>query len=70
MGAAIRQGIEMVRQRKDSYKTNGVSYYRPWIFLITDGAPTDQWAAAADAVRQGEANNAFSFLQLAFKGPT
>jgi uncharacterized protein YegL len=68
MGAAIMQGIEMVRQRKDSYKTNGISYYRPWIFLITDGAPTDQWAAAADALRQGEANNAFSFFAVGVQG--
>jgi uncharacterized protein YegL len=68
MGAAIVQGIEMIRQRKDKYKTNGIDYYRPWIFLITDGAPTDNWASAAEAVKRGEQDNAFSFFAVGVQG--
>jgi uncharacterized protein YegL len=68
MGAAILQGIEMIRQRKDKYKTNGIDYYRPWIFLITDGAPTDDWASAAEAVKRGEQDNAFAFFAVAVQG--
>ncbi|MCX7735048.1 MAG: VWA domain-containing protein, partial [bacterium] len=41
MGEAILTGIDLVEKRKNQYKQKGIDYYRPWIVLITDGAPTD-----------------------------
>jgi uncharacterized protein YegL len=64
MGAAIRQGVEMLRARKDVYKAHGISYYRPWIFLLTDGGPTDEWHSAAEQIKQGEGAKAFAFFAV------
>jgi len=68
MGAAIEQGLALLDQRKQVYKANGISYYRPWIFLITDGGPTDTWKPAAEKVHQGEASRAFSFFATGVEG--
>lgn len=38
-GSGILKALDMVETRKATYKQNGVAYYRPWIFLITDGLP-------------------------------
>src|SRR5262249_38653280 len=68
MGAAIVQALDMVEQRKASYRANGVPYFRPWLFLITDGAPTDEWRPAARKVQEGEEHRAFAVFAVGVEG--
>ena len=68
MGAAIQAGIDLLDDRKQQYKDNGIGFYRPWLMLITDGAPTDEWQAAAARVHAGEADKKFSFYAIAVEG--
>jgi uncharacterized protein YegL len=67
MGDAIKQGIDLINKKKDEYRKNGISFYRPWIFLITDGAPTYStysWQNAASAIREGEDKKSFAFFAV------
>jgi uncharacterized protein YegL len=68
MGGAIRTAIDMIRVRKEQYRANGIMFYRPWIFMITDGAPTDEWATAAQAVKEGERTKSFAFFSVGVQG--
>ena len=68
MGAAINKALDMVQARKAQYRANGVAYYRPWVFLITDGAPQgepdDLVEQAAQRVKADEAAKRVAFFAV------
>lgn len=72
MGAALVKAVEIVEARKQAYKSNGVKYYRPWIMLITDGAPTDKnqapWIDAVAKIREGQEKKALAFFPIGVEG--
>jgi uncharacterized protein YegL len=71
MAEGIMRGIKQLELRKAIYQANGIAYYRPWIFLVTDGEPTDHdeaWRMACEAVRLGEHQKKFTFFAVGTGG--
>ena len=71
MGEAIMLAADKIEERKKQYKAMGTNYYRPWIFMITDGEPTDikpgelAWNNVIQTVHNGEINKKFLFFCVA-----
>jgi uncharacterized protein YegL len=71
MAEAVIRAMYLLEQRKAVYRANGISYYRPWVFLFTDGEPTDdleRWKLAQEAVRRGESEGKFTFFAFGVGG--
>jgi uncharacterized protein YegL len=65
MGEALRKTLQLVRDRKEIYKRNGADYFRPWVFLITDGQPNDSgWEAVPDLVKEEERRKGLLFYAV------
>jgi uncharacterized protein YegL len=62
MGEAVQRSLALLKERKEIYKRSGLDYFRPWIFAISDGKPTDKgWEAVADQVRYEESHKGLVF---------
>jgi uncharacterized protein YegL len=68
MGAAIHQALDILQARKEQYRANGVAYYRPWVFMITDGEPQgevdDIVERAAQRIKDDEAQKRVAFFAV------
>lgn len=69
MGGAIQLGLDMIRDRKQEYKDAGIVYYRPWMFMITDGGPDSMgWNEAAARVEAELRDKRFEFYAVGVAG--
>lgn len=70
LGEAIDYGLDLLESRKLIYRNNGIQYYRPWIFLITDGAPNPDspWQQAARRLKIAETQRKLCFFAVGVQG--
>lgn len=59
LGTGLLQALDLIESRKVLYRAHGVTYMRPWLFLITDGMPQgESWEVTRQAVRRLRAEEA------------
>jgi uncharacterized protein YegL len=69
MGQAVSMAIDAIEERKVLYKANGIAYYRPWIFIVSDGAPIDpDWELAATRAVEAEKAKKFKTFCVGVEG--
>ncbi len=66
MNGAIEAALDALESRKAEYRSLGVSYYRPWLFVLTDGAPTDNGkeASAKERLQKAITNNKVVYMPM------
>ncbi len=64
MGEALVRSVSIVNERKELYKKSGLDYYQPWIFLFTDGQPTDDIGDAAGRIRALQEQKRLNFFAV------
>lgn len=68
MGMGIHKALDMIQERKSLYRANGIAYYRPWVFMITDGEPQGELEHVVEQASQrlqgDEANKRVAFFSV------
>jgi uncharacterized protein YegL len=71
MYEAIRQGVRLVNDHRKVFRGQGIITYRPNVYLVSDGAPTDQdgkrtadWREAIPLLRKNERENRLLFFAI------
>ncbi|UKJ75381.1 vWA domain-containing protein [Azospirillum brasilense] len=59
LGKAVDMAMSMIEDQKQRYRQAGVTYKRPWLFVMSDGEPTDEIQEVASRARQAQDDKKF-----------
>ena len=55
LAEGLELGLDLIENAKANLKTNGISYTRPWMFVMSDGEPTSNikdWERVSEACKE------------------
>ncbi|AOZ02701.1 hypothetical protein BKK81_26265 [Cupriavidus sp. USMAHM13] len=64
-GQAVALALDEIEREKQRFRQAGVAYTRPWLFLMSDGVPTDAWDASASQACHAERTNKVAMFPIA-----
>jgi uncharacterized protein YegL len=67
LGAGISLGLDLIDQQKTALRESGISFTRPWMFVFTDGEPTDNfrdWDKACAAAKNAEESGSVEIFTI------
>lgn len=67
-GKALTVALDEIDARKKIYRTNGVSYYQPMLFLISDGLSMDSLTSPSERIKELENKRKLSFFSIGVEG--
>lgn len=68
MGLALNTAMDLLEQRKAQYREIGIPYHRAWIFMISDGAPNDDWGPARQRLLDMQEQNKLELWAVGVPG--
>lgn len=64
MHEAINLALDEIEARKQQYRASQTSYKRPWIFLLSDGCPTDEDNGAVKRLLEAQGGGHCTFFSV------
>jgi len=68
LGKALEVALDAIEARKQTYKSNGIQYYRPILMAISDGLPTDSVDEASTRLKAAVEGKKLTFMPIAVEG--
>jgi uncharacterized protein YegL len=64
LGEALTLGLQNINHQRKIYQQNGIASYKPWVIILSDGMPNDDWQAAAEKAKSLADNGKIVYLGI------
>jgi len=69
LGKGVDLALSEIEKQKAKYRENQIPYNRPWLFVITDGSPTDNgWERSAQKACEAEKKDKVVIFTIGTEG--